>query len=463
MLDSQDNCNVKAWNEAVKQRICAVENLIQVQHRELVSIRDKIGGIADDLIISCDQVSANAQQSRTCVFSRDDEDEVMLSDVLSRMQVVNADLCRRLDLEKRVATSLESKASKEIHREVKRHADIIDRMQRFIDAHLDVDLMDIRRKQDQLLFQVEEQRLQVDENVTYDQASGLISLAGRISSSSVIPLDSSRPLSRDSEAIGLSALRAEILERMTNTSPPQPSANVIECIGISQARDKNCDALGIVKFNEFGVSSSISDRNVESDSVLVVHCMKQLANDLSKLNTCNADLSNLTKIISNLEIMTVNAGLGLLGTPELNFSRESLRDRSHEGAWIRTNCGLKPAVIMGKHGNENFSTKTTRFPVSNFVFLQPIRDQDPPSAYLRRDHVNRTVAVHSEESIHDRRDTAQRCSLGAPVMGKASSPLVRCLSCQATYRHALPRVSTRSLVRAAGFKAPNQNPVGVSP
>eukprot|EP00635_Sarcinochrysidales_sp_CCMP3193_P000706 CAMPEP_0118905954 /NCGR_PEP_ID=MMETSP1166-20130328/9705_1 /TAXON_ID=1104430 /ORGANISM="Chrysoreinhardia sp, Strain CCMP3193" /LENGTH=563 /DNA_ID=CAMNT_0006845225 /DNA_START=278 /DNA_END=1968 /DNA_ORIENTATION=- len=388
-------CSAKAWNETMDQRLGQMEALIQVQHQELLSIQDKIARIPDDLNLSCDQVSAR-EQSLTSAFLQDDEAEMMLSGVLCRLHDMYGDLCHRLDLEKHrvssLATRLESKASIEVETEVKQQSTQLCHIQRFIDANWEVDLMDIRRKQDQLLSHLEE-RARVDESMIVTQSPSLTSLTELTSSplgvfsfgSLQCPAESedTRTLMarwcHDRQHVGLLALRAELLERMTNTmqlSLPTKPCRATTTVGASSDNPSQCGT----SQREVRVTCLRRYQPQNYGKVLVLRCLKKLRKDLSKLNACHVDLVHLVGAVDYLDIATESAGVGLSIAPilDVNENRQmssNSRDQHHEAKLI-----FADDLVKAQHIKENFRTKGNRHPAFDSQAQQPRKEKPAPPA-----------------------------------------------------------------------------------
>jgi len=89
------------------------------------------------------------------------------------MASMSQEMTRSLELQRRMTSThtkeLEMKASKETEILAKDNEMRLQQIKKFLDANMDVDLMDVRRNQDLILSQLEDYQKELDERTTEDQ------------------------------------------------------------------------------------------------------------------------------------------------------------------------------------------------------------------------------------------------------------------------------------------------------
>lgn len=145
--------------------------------RAIRAVKDKFQRLSDDLYITTDQVVLSKREGTTLqslVRSQDDDDgnenDVSLSVLLERMSDNTASAINGLEVQRRTAHShaqaIGNKAGIAVEALAQRNKSHIDRLQAFVNANMDVDLMDVRRKQDQLLATIEDYKDTLDARPT---------------------------------------------------------------------------------------------------------------------------------------------------------------------------------------------------------------------------------------------------------------------------------------------------------
>lgn len=149
--------------------------------RAIRAVKDKFQRLSDDLYITTDQVVVAKRGNMTLESvgsgqrqddHDDNEDDVSLSVLLERMSDSTASAINGLEVQRRTAHShaqaIGNKAGIAVEALAQRNKSQIDRLQAFVNANMDVDLMDVRRKQDQLLATIEDYKDTLEARPTED-------------------------------------------------------------------------------------------------------------------------------------------------------------------------------------------------------------------------------------------------------------------------------------------------------
>lgn len=148
----------------IEQHADDLKNLSKIDkaHKEhsqaICTIHEKLDNFSEELYIGTDQVVV------------DDEGDVSLTQTLEKLSDECRTVKRGLDVQRRTtathANILESKASQDVEAVALRNEKSIAELQQFVEDNVDVDLMDVRRKQDQLLAAVEDYQADLDTRPT---------------------------------------------------------------------------------------------------------------------------------------------------------------------------------------------------------------------------------------------------------------------------------------------------------
>lgn len=161
--------------------------------RSILTIQDQLSRLSKELYIGSDQVTiskeivmmvplpktSDTSESEQLNYPGDESEfDMSLSSALSSICTMSQEFRRGLELNRRTAIvhakELELKASKETETLATRNRERLDKMQEFLDSNMDVDLMDIRRKQDLILSALEDYGNDLDEKTDEAEVKALI-------------------------------------------------------------------------------------------------------------------------------------------------------------------------------------------------------------------------------------------------------------------------------------------------
>lgn len=127
---------------------------------------------------SADDVDDYILNSSAAVAEDESDVETSLTSALERIGMTSQEMGRSLELQRRTAAmhakELELRASKDTEMLATNNKQHLECIQQFLDSNMDVDLMDIRRKQDLILSQLEDYQKELDEKTTEEQVDSRI-------------------------------------------------------------------------------------------------------------------------------------------------------------------------------------------------------------------------------------------------------------------------------------------------